>query len=337
MPRTAVRARRGDEEAATFARRIAWTALAGLWGFLVVALASFDSADWPSRAVAVHNEPTRNLCGPAGALVAFFGYYVLGVGVWLILAAGAGALALVAAGREVTHPVIRALGVVLMAVAVSSFHGLLFPETGPVSTAAAGLLAVVIVSELAGRFGEVGTFLVLLVAFGVGAVVAVDRLVLALGRAVGFLWGLARLRPAWVGALGARPDRAAPAPAGRGPRRRQAESDEEPEDAVPRRRLSAPELRANASASCVFPQPGGPSTYACSRASSASRKPVFASSCPTSAASSADRRASIACRDTIYWKSCPIFMARLRSSGSILSLPDMNSCWPRAGFASIAR
>ena len=150
----------------------------------------------------------------------------------------------VAAGREVTHPVIRALGVVLMAVAVSSFHGLLFPETEPVSTAGAGLLAIVIVSELAGRFGEVGTFLVLLVAFGVGAVVAVDRLVLALGRAVGLLWGLARLRPAWVGALGARPDRAAPAPAGRRPRRRQAESDEEAEDAVPRRRLSAPELQA---------------------------------------------------------------------------------------------
>ncbi len=73
MARQAVPAREYEEDAmspAMLARRVGWIALAAAWIFLVVALASFDSADWPSHTVSAHNDPTRNLCGPAGALVA---------------------------------------------------------------------------------------------------------------------------------------------------------------------------------------------------------------------------------------------------------------------------
>ena len=60
MARKTAKARGGGAEPVTarkagamLARRVGWVALAGLWLFLVVALGSFDSADWPSHAVAV--------------------------------------------------------------------------------------------------------------------------------------------------------------------------------------------------------------------------------------------------------------------------------------------
>jgi S-DNA-T family DNA segregation ATPase FtsK/SpoIIIE len=163
-------------------RRIGWVILAGAWLFLVVALGSFDSADWPSHVVAVHNEPAANLCGAAGALIAYWSYQVIGIGTWVILAGVLGFLAVTVAGRRVTHPLVRAVGLVLMALAVSGGHGLLFPTAGPLAGAPEGLLAAGIVGELVPRFSTVGSLLLLLGGLAVGAVVAVDRLVLALPR-----------------------------------------------------------------------------------------------------------------------------------------------------------
>jgi S-DNA-T family DNA segregation ATPase FtsK/SpoIIIE len=227
MTRNAVRVRWEHQHLppAALARRVGWVALAGLWVFLVVALASFDSADWPSHAVAVHNEPTRNLCGPFGALVAYWCYVVIGIGAWVILAGLGGYLGLTAAGRAVGHTAVRSAGLVLMAAAVSGFHGLLAPEAGALAGAPAGLTALVIVSELGRRFSEVGTFLVLSAGLAVGAIVAVDRLVLAIPRVLAGLWALlGRMRPS-LAALRARPE-ATPAAARAGAVGDEAEDEE---------------------------------------------------------------------------------------------------------------
>ncbi len=185
MGRKAVRVRNDEElTTATLIRRVSWVAAAGLWLFLVVALASFATADWPSYAVAVHNEPPRNLCGPVGALIAWWSYSVVGVGAWVILAGVAGYLGLTAAARRVGHPVVRATGLLLMALAVSSFHGMLAARFEAVAAlvpaAPGGLVAFAVVTELTGRFSDVGTLLLVTAGFTVGAVVAVDRLVLAI-------------------------------------------------------------------------------------------------------------------------------------------------------------
>jgi S-DNA-T family DNA segregation ATPase FtsK/SpoIIIE len=207
MTGKAMGVRRGMDRAPRprLGRHVAWVVLAGLWVFLVAALASFDSADWPSHAVAVHAQPTRNLCGPFGALVAYWSYHIIGIGAWVLLAGAAGYLGLAAARREVGHLPLRAAGLGLMAVAVSGFHGLLAPDAGALSGSPAGLVALVIVTELGRRFSDVGTFLILSAGFAVGALVALDRLVLAipgllagvgsrLARATGWLRAL-RLRP----------------------------------------------------------------------------------------------------------------------------------------------
>ncbi|MHC4428933.1 MAG: DNA translocase FtsK 4TM domain-containing protein, partial [Planctomycetota bacterium] len=229
MTPNAMRVRREVDPlpAPVLARRVGWVALAGLWVFLVVALASFDSADWPSYAVAVHNEPTRNLCGPVGALVAYWSYHVIGIGAWVVLAGVGAYLGLVAAGRPIGHLPVRAAGLGLMAVAVSGFHGLLAPETGALAGAPAGLVALVIVSELGRRFSDVGTFLVISAGFAVGALVAVDRLVLMIPALLAGLWSRLSKLAGGLGALAARP-RAALAAAGGG--EVDAEEAEEAED-----------------------------------------------------------------------------------------------------------
>lgn len=159
-----------------------WIALAGVWIFLSVALGSFDSGDWPSHTVAVHNEPTRNLCGVVGALIAYWSYHVIGLGSWVLLAGIAGYLGVRAAGRPVTHTPVRACGMVFMALAFSGFHGLFASDAGVLAGSKPGLLSVLLVGELGVRFSVFGTFLILLACFAVGAIVSVDRLVLAIPR-----------------------------------------------------------------------------------------------------------------------------------------------------------
>jgi S-DNA-T family DNA segregation ATPase FtsK/SpoIIIE len=194
MSRKGDRARRAPEAGPSVLRWIAWIVGAGAWLFAAASLASFDSADWPSRVVAVHNAETANACGIAGAVVAYSAYDVLGAGAWVMLAGAAILLGVLAAGRRVSHPLVRALGLLLTAVAVSSLHGLFLPDTGPLAGARPGLLATALLGELVPRFSVVGTFLAVVAALGVGIVVAFDRVALAALRVLGT--GAARSRRA---------------------------------------------------------------------------------------------------------------------------------------------
>jgi S-DNA-T family DNA segregation ATPase FtsK/SpoIIIE len=159
---------------------VGWLVLAAAWTFLVVALLSFDGADWPSHVVAVHNAPAANLCGRVGALVAYGAYSVIGVGVWAIVAGAAALLVLTLTGQHVGHPIVRGLGLLLVATAISCLHGLLWPTTGPLAGMHAGLLATAILGELVPRFSTFGTLLLLTAALLVGGVVAAERVVFAI-------------------------------------------------------------------------------------------------------------------------------------------------------------
>ena len=128
MASPAVNARRRAKDVAvsmlpdpSIARRIAWVLAMGAWVFLFISLASFDSADAPSHVVAVHNAPPANLCGGAGAAIAYWGYQVLGIGAWVVLGGLAMLLWVTVHGRVLTQPLVRSLGMVIMAVAVFFF------------------------------------------------------------------------------------------------------------------------------------------------------------------------------------------------------------------------
>lgn len=178
-----------------FKQRLTWVAWAGLCGALFLALASFNSADWPSRVVAVHNTPPANLLGNAGAAVAYWTYGVLGYGVWAVLALAVTALVVTARGGQVQHLGLRSVGAAILVLGLGAIHALWFPRLGPVAGMEAGLIPQWITAELSARFSGFATSLILLVAVGVGAVVAADEVVFAMPGAI--MRGLAFLEPVW--------------------------------------------------------------------------------------------------------------------------------------------
>ena len=113
--------------------RAAWVLSAGAFTIVVLALASFNSADPPTAAVAVPNEPPLNLCGRFGAAIAYRLYEVLGLGVWVPLVYLGTLLAFLASGRVLTHPFVRFIGACVMMVAVGGLHNEWFPSIGPVA------------------------------------------------------------------------------------------------------------------------------------------------------------------------------------------------------------
>ncbi len=159
-----------------------WVLAAGIWIFVLLALISFNPADPPSHVVAVHNHPVENLCGAAGAAIAYWSFFVIGSGTWVILLALATFLGITLSGRAVNHPLVRTLGLFIMAAAFSSFHELWLPRSGSLSGSQSGLIAQRIIAEMSPRFSGVGTFLILLSAFGMGAVVAIDQIVFSIPR-----------------------------------------------------------------------------------------------------------------------------------------------------------
>jgi hypothetical protein len=143
-------------------------ALAGLWVFLFMALATFSSADWPSHTVAVHANPASNLMGRLGAGIAYWTYLSMGFGVWLPMIASAVALAATASGREVSHPAIRTFGAVVMMLALSSLHATWFGTWGVLAGAEAGLVPQWISNQLLMHFSPTLASLVLMISLSLG-------------------------------------------------------------------------------------------------------------------------------------------------------------------------
>ncbi len=172
-------------------RRLLWLIAAGAWVLSFLALASFNAADWPSHVVSAHNEPAANLLGQLGATFAYWTYLTLGFGVWVMVILGGVALAFLAMGRPIQHPVVRLVGCAIMTVSLSCMHAAWLPTVGALTGGEAGLLPIWASDQLALRFGTVGSSLMLLLAFALGAIVAIDELVFALpgvfGRFLSFL------------------------------------------------------------------------------------------------------------------------------------------------------
>jgi len=183
----------GDEAASPTPvwKRIAWLALAGAFVFVIASLLGFDSGDQPSHAVTPHNEPTANWCGPVGAYLAYSLYYVLGPGVWVGIALVLTYLIATASGYRVAHLPLRVAGSVLIVLSISSLLYLALPTVGPFPEGNGGLLAIAGTEALLERFNVLGSSLIIILVLTVGAIVAIDELVVALPvlglRSIGIL------------------------------------------------------------------------------------------------------------------------------------------------------
>jgi len=210
--------------------RAAWVLAAGALTMIVLALASFNSADPPTSSVATPNNPPLNLCGKFGAVVAYRLYEIFGVGVWLPVSYLATVLAFVATGRPMSHPFVRFIGACVMMVAIGGLHHEWMPAIGPVAGYGAGLIPMSLSHLLHEHFG-IGASLLFMMMLAVGAIVMADTIVAmlpgALASSLGFLSPI--WKTDWSGAvaslrerMGAMFPQPAVATASRAPRARRA-------------------------------------------------------------------------------------------------------------------
>jgi len=212
MAKKAKTSEKNEESTPSRWKHLAWILLACLWAGLAAALLSHDPSDWPSHAVAPHNPTFNNWCGPVGAVVSYKAYLMAGPGIWLAMVGALAALIRTAMRKPITQFPLRVAGIVFMAVATSAILGLIsasqvlpaflsFAQHNP--EGAGGLIAIFINSELIARFNHFGAMLVLITAFWLGALLAVDQIVLAvpklIGRMVIAIMGINIPRPVLIG------------------------------------------------------------------------------------------------------------------------------------------
>ncbi|MEM9913946.1 MAG: DNA translocase FtsK 4TM domain-containing protein [Planctomycetota bacterium] len=174
-----------DERLAVL-RQIGLAVGIGAWLIVIASLLSYNAADAPSHAVGVPNADTANWMGPLGAAIAHKAYLVIGPGVWVAMIGLGAWLVLTLANRPVNQTVIRAAGLAVMTVTTSGMIAVATTQfvTGydGAPQGPGGLLGVFIHEELAGRFATAGSLLILGIAFWIGALLAVDQIVLAIPR-----------------------------------------------------------------------------------------------------------------------------------------------------------
>jgi S-DNA-T family DNA segregation ATPase FtsK/SpoIIIE len=157
----------------------------GSWVFLLLALGSFHATDWPSHAIDPH-PPTGNLCGPAGAFVAYYLYLFIGQGVFPILFFTGVCIVLQMFRNAVGDLWMRAIGLLLLSIAFASaihhfkpgaYDG--FPE------GQGGIIGIAAAHFLQHYFSTAGTRLILATTMLVGLLLAADDLVLRTPAMVG--------------------------------------------------------------------------------------------------------------------------------------------------------
>jgi S-DNA-T family DNA segregation ATPase FtsK/SpoIIIE len=159
-------------------RRLTLFVALGAWAFLLVSLASFHADDWPSHQVYPH-PPIRNLCGAAGAFIAYQVFFVIGQGAFPVLFFSGLCLALLLFQNRVSDLWLRGIGLLLLSVAFAAMVHLLRPGS-PQSfpEGYGGILGIGASNFLQAHFSSVGTALILITSFLVGLLLAADDLVI---------------------------------------------------------------------------------------------------------------------------------------------------------------
>lgn len=185
----------GQLPPASITRKVVWLACASLWLYATASMLSFSSADWPSHSVAVWQYPPENWGGRVGSVLAYAIYEGFGIGSWVILLCGGYALGVIATGRAIPHPIVRTVGALIAMLSVSALHALWFPHAGALAGAEAGLVPTWMADQVWGRFGPIGSNIIVLAGCLIGFIVAIDEVVMALPGAL--VKAVQALDPVW--------------------------------------------------------------------------------------------------------------------------------------------
>ncbi|MCA9309587.1 MAG: DNA translocase FtsK 4TM domain-containing protein, partial [Phycisphaerales bacterium] len=112
------------------------------WLFVSASMISFSPADWPAHGRAPLHPPseTLNWGRQVGAWLSYELFSMLGIGAWILLAAAALHLLLAARRIRVTHTAVRAIGVLMLALALSALHALFLPAATSFPEGSGGLV-----------------------------------------------------------------------------------------------------------------------------------------------------------------------------------------------------
>jgi DNA segregation ATPase FtsK/SpoIIIE-like protein len=187
MAKTSKPAKPPANASPTRARAIAaivWTLLFASWAIIFLSLVSYSPKDPPTSLVYPPNTIIANWIGHFGALVSHSLYQNLGPGVWVLLIAWMVYMVAILRQKPITQPILRGIGVVMMAVISSAIIGLLFASTGSIDRPAVvgGLLSLFINDQLMGKFGFLGTLIIHASGFWIGAIITLDEFVLWIPR-----------------------------------------------------------------------------------------------------------------------------------------------------------
>jgi DNA segregation ATPase FtsK/SpoIIIE, S-DNA-T family len=149
-----------------------------VWAFLLLSLGSFHTDDWPSHTV--YPWPAiQNLCGPAGAWVAYYCFLAIGQGVFPILFFSGVLLALVTCRSRVSDIWLRVIGLMLLSTAfAAAVHHIRPGSMNGFPEGHGGLLGITASTFLQSHFSIWGTRLILLTGMFIGLLLAADDLVL---------------------------------------------------------------------------------------------------------------------------------------------------------------
>ncbi len=180
-----------------------------LTGTVVLAwlsMLTFSSYDPPSPTVYPPKDPVDNAAGIVGAYVSFYLRYWLGGGVYMGLVFATVASGVLLIGGRIDCLPWRMLGLAFLITTTSVAVYLIEPVyASDVANGSAGILGTGIGELLFGNFGAVGSWLILIVAFCAGLMLAADHLVLQLPRLGKKVWDSRGELPRVMSALRIRP------------------------------------------------------------------------------------------------------------------------------------
>ena len=166
-------------------RRISFVIFACAWVFILLALGSFHSTDWPSHAVFPY-QPIQNLCGNAGAFIAYWTFLILGQGIFPILFFSGICIALYLFDNRVSDVWLRTIGIALLSVAFASAIHLIRPGSADaLPEGTGGLIGIGTSGFLRAHCNGLVTSMILACAFLVGLLLAADDLVVRVPEMVG--------------------------------------------------------------------------------------------------------------------------------------------------------
>jgi S-DNA-T family DNA segregation ATPase FtsK/SpoIIIE len=174
------------------ARQVVVLILIAAWAFVAASLIGFDKLDPPTHLTSTPNEPIANWCGRFGAFVAYHIIHWLGYAAHILAAVVGLGLLSAATGQGVKHPIVRTLGLMMLAACLAGVQQLIFPTSGPMQPAG-GIIGLNIAEALRPSLGAFFAIVFLLIGALLGALVAMDEWVIAI---VSWSWRFTRERGA---------------------------------------------------------------------------------------------------------------------------------------------